>query len=57
MSGEIAVLQSAEGTILWRTLEECRQHLWITWSEVSPGVFSVSLTSAGRKLLDTAAAR
>ncbi len=57
MSGEIAVMESAEGTILWRTLQECRQHLWITWSEVSSGVFSVSLTSAGRKQLDTAAVR
>ncbi len=57
MSGEIAVMESAEGTILWRTLQECRQHLWITWSEVSPGVFSISLTSAGRKQLDTAAVR
>lgn len=55
MSGEIAVVESAEGTILWRTLQECRRHLWITWSEVSPGVFSVSLTSSGRKKLDSTA--
>ena len=56
MSGEVAVMESAGGTILWRTLQECRHHLWITWSEVSPGVFSVSLTAAGRNKLDNAAA-
>lgn len=55
MSGEIAVLKSAEGTILWRTLQECHQHRWITWSEVSPGVFSVALTTGGRNQLETAA--
>ena len=55
MSGEIAVMGSAEGTILWRTLQECRQHLWVAWTEVSPGVFSVSLTAAGRLRLDSAA--
>ncbi len=54
MSGEIAVLESAEGTILWRTLQECRQNRWIAKTEVSPGVFSVSLTAAGRRELDTA---
>lgn len=54
MSGEVAVTESAEGTILWRTLQECRRHLWITWSEVSPGVFSVALTTAGRNQLDAA---
>ena len=54
MSGEIAVLESAEGTILWRTLQECRNKLWIIQEEVSPGVFSVSLTAAGRRQLESA---
>lgn len=53
MSGEIAVLESAEGTILWRTLGECRQRHWIGWNEVSPGVYSVSLTAGGRRALET----
>lgn len=53
MSGEIAVLDTAEGTILWRTLEECRRSRWISWDEVSPGVYSVSLTAGGRRALET----
>lgn len=57
MSGEIAVLESAEGTILWRTLTECRQNHWITQKEVSPGVFSVSLTAGGRRALEAAPGR
>lgn len=55
MSGEIAVPESAEGTILWRTLQECRQAHWILQKEVSPGVFSVSLTATGRRALETSA--
>lgn len=54
MSGEIAVLETAEGTILWRTLQECRQNHWISKTEVSPGVFSVSLTASGRRQLESA---
>ena len=57
MSGEIAILASAEGTILWRTLQECRRHHWITWTEVSPGVFSVSLTAGGRRQLNAVTAK
>ncbi|MEO3428223.1 hypothetical protein AAFN88_05155 [Pelagibius sp. CAU 1746] len=57
MSGEIAVLESAEGTILWRTMQECRHNHWITWKEVSPGVLSVSLTAAGRRALETAGSK
>ena len=57
MSGEIGVMESAEGTILWRTLQECRQAHWIAWKEVSPGVFSVSLTASGRRALETSGKR
>lgn len=57
MSGEIAVLDSAEGTILWRTLQECRHSHWITQKEVSPGVYSVSLTAGGRRALETSGKR
>lgn len=57
MSGEIAVLESAEGTILWRTLQECRHNHWISKTEVSPGVFSVSLTASGRRALETAGSK
>jgi hypothetical protein len=54
MSGEIAVLDSADGTILWRTLTECRRFGWISQSEVSPGVHSVALTPQGHRKLEAA---
>jgi hypothetical protein len=54
MSGDIGVTEAARGTILWRTLDECRRSGWITKNEVSPGVFSVSLTAPGRRELEAA---
>jgi len=47
-SGHIAVPSDARGTILWRTLEECRQARWITLAEVSPDFFSIGITRVGR---------
>ena len=47
-SGHIAVPSDARGTILWRTLEECRQARWITVAEVSPDFLSIGITGAGR---------
>ncbi len=47
-SGHIAVPGDARGTILWRTLEECRQARWITVAEISPDFFSIGITRAGR---------
>jgi hypothetical protein len=47
-SGHIAVPSDARGTILWRTLEECRQARWITVAEVSPDFLSIGITRAGR---------
>jgi hypothetical protein len=48
MSGQIAVTSDAEDTILWRTVTECKTNRWITWIEVSPGIFQIEITRAGR---------
>ena len=48
MSGEVAVPEDTGGTILWRTLRECRQAGWLTSVEVSPGLFRIGITRAGR---------
>lgn len=47
-SGQIAVPGETQGSILWRTLEECRQARWITWVDIAPGFISISITGAGR---------
>jgi len=47
-SGHIAVPGDARGTILWRTLEECRRAHWIMVSEASPDFFSIGITRSGR---------
>jgi hypothetical protein len=52
MSGDIAVTEQPQETILWRTLQECRAKGWITTTEVSPGVYSVSLTAMGRRTVE-----
>ena len=50
-SGNIAVPSDARGTILWRTLEECRQARWITVSEISTDFLSIGITRAGRAVV------
>ena len=52
MSGEIGVTDQSRDTILWRTLRECRAKGWITTTEVSPGLHSVSLTAHGRRRIE-----
>ena len=49
MSGDIGVPGDAKDTILWRTLEECRTAHWLTWVEISPGLFSIAITKKGRR--------
>lgn len=53
MSGDIAVTDQPRESILWRTLQECRAKGWITTTEVSPGVYSISLTTAGRRTVES----
>lgn len=56
MSGDIGVTDKPQATILWRTLQECRAKGWITTTEVSPGLYSVSLTESGRRRVEAALA-
>jgi hypothetical protein len=49
MSGQIAVPADDADTILWRTLGECKKAGWLTWVEVSPGLFSIEITRKGRQ--------
>ena len=49
MSGQIGVPADDKNTLLWRTLEECRAAGWLTWVEVSPGLFSIEITRKGRQ--------
>ncbi len=49
MSGQIAVPADDTGTILWRTLEECKKAGWIILREISPGLFSIEITRKGRQ--------
>jgi hypothetical protein len=48
MSGEIAVNGAFEGTILWRTLMECKEAGWIRWSEIGAGYYKAEITQSGR---------
>ncbi|MGF1594156.1 MAG: hypothetical protein ACFCUW_12790 [Kiloniellaceae bacterium] len=54
MSGDIAVTEQPQATILWRTLTECRAKGWITTTQVSPGIYSVTLTPQGRRTVESA---
>ncbi|MFQ5784188.1 MAG: hypothetical protein ACE5H8_05115 [Alphaproteobacteria bacterium] len=48
VSGEIAVPEGAEGTLLGSTLHECREAGWLRITEISPGVQRVAITTLGR---------
>jgi hypothetical protein len=52
MSGEIAIPTSEQETILWRTLEECRNSDWIKLTEINAGFFRVEITAIGRSMID-----
>lgn len=55
MSGEIAVHQLADTTILKRTLDECLRKGWITQSSVSSEFSSIAITPSGRSAVDSSA--
>ncbi len=48
MSGDIAVPHTEAPGILWRTLDECAARHWIKKTEISPGLFRIEITGAGR---------
>lgn len=49
VSGDIAVPGTRDESLLWRTLDECGKARWLTLSEISPGVFKISITAHGRR--------
>ena len=51
MSGAIAVPDSPNDTILWRTVQECLERHWIQRGKVGGGFCSVEMTALGRSVL------
>ena len=51
MSGDIAVADDLEGTILERTLKECEAKGWVTHKRFGAGFNKTSITPAGRALV------
>lgn len=48
MSGDIAVPAEDDGTVLFRTLQECRDKGWITLSAFGAGFNKAHITELGR---------
>ena len=53
MSGDIAVADDLEGTILHRTLAECESAGWLRTTPAGAGYNKVSVTLVGRSLMKT----
>ena len=51
MSGDIAVPTDDKDTILWRTLDECKNKSWTKLEEINSGMYRVSVTAVGRLAL------
>lgn len=51
MSGDIAVADAIGGTILDRTLQECRDAGWVTTKVFGAGFNKTSITDAGRRMV------
>lgn len=49
MSGDIAVPDAKDGSILQRTLKECEQKAWIKTEHVANGFDMVTITNHGRQ--------
>jgi len=51
MSGNIAVPATDNGTLLYATLEECKQAGWITKTPFGAGFDKAEITDAGRLMV------
>ncbi|MDX2104578.1 MAG: hypothetical protein SF002_18805 [Alphaproteobacteria bacterium] len=51
LSGDIGITRDLTGTVLGRTLEECRAAGWIELQQVNPNLRAASITRAGRALV------
>ena len=54
MSGDIAVTQLGENSVLHRTLHECANRGWITLNEISQGFAKAAITPRGRARVKSA---
>ena len=57
MSGDIAVTDLGDGSLLRRTLEECANRGWIEIATISQGFSKASITPKGRAAAKLAAGR
>jgi len=51
MSGDIAVPDSDNGTVLFRTLKECESKGWLRLSHFGAGFDKASITDSGRRVM------
>ncbi len=51
MSGDIAVQELPEGSILWRTIDECKATGWLKVKTISSEFHTVSITGGGRLVI------
>lgn len=51
MSGDVAVRDDINGTILGHTLEECRNAGWVAVRQFAVGYTKVSITETGRAVV------
>lgn len=52
MSGDIAIGDDMEGTILIRTVTECETQAWVTQKRFGAGFNKLCITDAGRAMLE-----
>lgn len=52
MSGDIAVPSVDDGSVLLRTLAECREANWLELSPFGAGFDNAHITASGRNILD-----
>ena len=57
ISGNIAATHDISGTILSRTLEECRAAGWVSTTRIGSDLLKVGLTEAGRARIKNQAAQ
>lgn len=52
MSGDVAIRDDINGTILGRTLQECRNAGWVSVRQFAVGYTKVSITESGRAIVN-----
>ncbi len=54
MSGDIAIADQTQGSILVRTLRECAARGWVEVEKIGPGFSKAIITDKGRQAVETA---